>query len=705
MALKTARPFTCAVGLLIAFAGLGTGGASAAGAATYSAKTTAEFVADVGKANASSEASTIVLAAGAYQPAKTVRLTNTTGPLTIEGPSGSPSEKLETAKLDGGDVEPFPSEFFVVEAGVSVTFKDVEITHGGGSGDVPTIEDLGSLGVESSTVAGNTGDGVVVQRGASLTVRNSTLSDGLDFGVVNGGTASIFNSTVAFNKNGGLENKGTLSLTNTIVADNTGSGDCEGKATTSDHSLDSNGSCGVGALSKTNPLLQTSLSNDGGSTPLHSLKPGSPAIGGGDPATCTAADQRGAPRASACSIGADEFSSTPPTIKVPAAPVKVQAEETNEEGEEGETISIAGFGVTATGANAAIREIVCEPQAPGTFILVGDYKEKCTATDGHENHASGEFELDVTKKTTAPPAPPVFNGVPANITVPATSSSGVVVTYTDPTATDPAGGTDPVSCEPASGTTFKIGSTTVTCTATDKAGAGAMATFEVTVTDNPPVFSNVPAPITKEATSSSGAVVSYTDPTATDPAGGTDPVSCVPPSGSTFAIKTTTVTCSATDKADVEGKASFEVTVTAQAVGGEPPAVRIDNLLGEVSAAAIPHGIRVELSSLLEDALRSLRPQRGSGGRSRGPAGGAALIAQALSAPFEALTATRHDRCTSEQTYGDLELFIAVVERSEGRRRPQIPPALALAWTRDAGEIAASLECGSHGRAGYIGDW
>ncbi len=56
----------------------------------------------------------------------------------------------------------------------------------------------------------------------------------------------------------GLENKGTLNLTNTIVAENTGEGDCVGAASTSDHSLDSNGSCGVGALGKTNPLLRNS---------------------------------------------------------------------------------------------------------------------------------------------------------------------------------------------------------------------------------------------------------------------------------------------------------------------------------------------------------------------------------------------------------------------------------------------------------------
>jgi len=363
--------------------------AGGAAAETYKVHETAEFVAAVAKANANSSANTIVLAAGTYGPEKTVTFTNTSGPLTIEGPSGSPSEKLEAAKLDGGAVVPNPSEFFVVDAGVSVTFKDVEITHGGGSGDVPTIEDLGSLGIESSIISGNTGDGVLVQRGATATVRNSTVSDGFDFGLVNEGTASFFNSTVAFNKNGGLESKGTLNLTNTIVAENTGSGDCTGKATTSDHSLDSDGSCGVGALSKTNPLLQTSPLNDGGSTTVHSLKPGSPAIGAGDPATCTTTDQRGAPRANPCSIGADEYSSVAPAIRVPA---EITTPATGPSG------AVVNYTASATSVNDVIRSFSCTPES-GTTFAVGTTTVTCTAVDGHENKATASFKVTVVSCT------------------------------------------------------------------------------------------------------------------------------------------------------------------------------------------------------------------------------------------------------------------------------------------------------------------
>ncbi len=72
--------------------------------------------------------------------------------------------KGATAKLEGGSVEPFPSELFVIKAKVSVMFKNVEIAHGGGAG-VSAIEDFGSLDMEGSTVAGNTGIGIHVESG------------------------------------------------------------------------------------------------------------------------------------------------------------------------------------------------------------------------------------------------------------------------------------------------------------------------------------------------------------------------------------------------------------------------------------------------------------------------------------------------------------------------------------------------------------
>jgi len=359
-----------------------------ASAATYSVKTTAELESAVTTANGNKEANTIVLASGSYAPLKTLALTNTSGVQTIEGPSGTPSVKGKSAIVSGSSVEPSFDQLLIVEQGASAALKNLEIGASGGLG-TPAIEDIGSLTVESTTLEGNTGSGVLVTDKGTLTARNSTFSEDSEFGVLVDGTASFFNSTIAFNTDGGIQTIGTLNLTNTIVAENSGKGDCVGTATTSDHSLDSNGSCGVGALSKTNPLLQSALLNNGGTTPLHSLKPGSPAIGAGDEAQCPTTDQRGAKRANPCSIGADEFNSTLPTITVPS---NITTPATSASG------AVVTYTATATASEELVSSFSCSPASGSTFP-VGSTEVKCTAVTGHENTAKASFDVKVTTPT------------------------------------------------------------------------------------------------------------------------------------------------------------------------------------------------------------------------------------------------------------------------------------------------------------------
>jgi hypothetical protein len=70
----------------------------------------------------------------------------------------------------------------------------------------------------------------------------------------------------------------------------------------------------------------------------------------------------------------------------------------------------------------------------------------------------------------------------------------------------------------------------------------------------------VPPALTVEATGPGGAFVTFSA-TATDPDDEAGPVICAPPSGSLFAIGTTTVSCTATDSHGNTGSASFTVTV------------------------------------------------------------------------------------------------------------------------------------------------
>lgn len=100
-----------------------------------------------------------------------------------------------------------------------------------------------------------------------------------------------------------------------------------------------------------------------------------------------------------------------------------------------------------------------------------------------------------------------------------------------------------------------------------KLGAGAPASLEVVVTapavvtDTTPPVVTVPAAVSATATGASQAVVGY-EASAWDETDGALPVSCSPASGSSFAVGSTTVLCTATDAAGNVGSASFTVTVT-----------------------------------------------------------------------------------------------------------------------------------------------
>jgi hypothetical protein len=288
----------CRSGWLVALAVLSAGAfAGTARAASYDADDGASLEAALTRADASSTPSTIVLSGGVFLPSATLRISAS---ITIAGPASG-----RGARLDGGAVEPFPSDLLLVEAHARLTLSNVQLTTGGGGAFAAAIDDFGAVDLESTTIEGNDGPGLEVEHGGLATVRNSTLSDGSDFGLIDDGTASLFNVTIAFNTNGGIDDSGgVLNLTNTIVADNSPF-DCTRHATTSDHSLDSDGSCAVGALGDVNPRLAVALRENGGTTPTHALEAGSPAIGAGDESKCPPEDQRHLIRPNgSCDIGA-----------------------------------------------------------------------------------------------------------------------------------------------------------------------------------------------------------------------------------------------------------------------------------------------------------------------------------------------------------------------------------------------------------------
>ncbi len=191
---------------------------------------------------------------------------------------------------------------------------------------------------------------------------------------------------------------------------------------------------------------------------------------------------------------------------------------------------------TATPATAVVT---CMP-ASGTMFPAGITTVTCTATNAG---ASASCNFTVTVNT-----PPGIN-CPPDMTV--TSTVSIVVNYPNPTIT---GVGVTVNCVPPSGSTFPVGTTTVTCTATNANGS-ANCSFRVIVSGNPPPTIACPINMNVTATTSTGGVVTYPTPTATNGA----TVTCAPPSGSTFPIGVTTVTCTATNSV---GSASCSFTVT-----------------------------------------------------------------------------------------------------------------------------------------------
>lgn len=77
----------------------------------------------------------------------------------------------------------------------------------------------------------------------------------------------------------------------------------------------------------------------------------------------------------------------------------------------------------------------------------------------------------------------------------------------------------------------------------------------------PPVISGTPANIST-STDGTSVIINYTSPTATDAVSGTVLVTCVPASGSSFAIGTTVVTCTAKDAMGNTATSTFNVVVT-----------------------------------------------------------------------------------------------------------------------------------------------
>jgi hypothetical protein len=208
--------------------------------------------------------------------------------------------------------------------------------------------------------------------------------------------------------------------------------------------------------------------------------------------TCIATDNSGNSSSASFTVTITLVDHTAPTLHLPGS-LSVDTENPG-----GTAVT---YSATATDNVDPSPNVSCSPGS-GSNFPIGTTTVNCTATDSSNNQSSGSFTITVNL---VDHTPPVFSNVPADRTVEANGPGGSVVTYTKPTATDAQDGPiASVSCAPISGSTFPLGTTTVTCSASDSHGNTGHASFTITVHDTTPPTLIVPIARSVYATTPTG---------------------------------------------------------------------------------------------------------------------------------------------------------------------------------------------------------
>ncbi len=250
----------------------------------------------------------------------------------------------------------------------------------------------------------------------------------------------------------------------------------------------------------------------------------------------------------------------------------------------------------------------------GTPTRAGVFQFKVSATDADNVAFAKVFTLTVTGGIIVPPALPTIE-CPAPIVVANDAREcGAVVRFA------PVVGGNPSAiavCDPPSGTLLPVGVTVVTCHAETPEGLKSDdCTFTVTVEDREKPVLTLPATIIVNAGSPQGAATTFA-PTASDNCSVAD-LTCVPASGSVFAIGETVVTCTAIDASGNKTVGTFVVRV----LGAEQ---QLRELLLRVVNLPIATKVKNELVHDLREALDKLRR-----GKTRDASGKLADLAEDL---------------------------------------------------------------------------
>ena len=254
----------------------------------------------------------------------------------------------------------------------------------------------------------------------------------------------------------------------------------------------------------------------------------------------------------------------------------------------GACVDLVGSGTVSADDNGTAIVPVCIANATGAAVctdIPGDTALPvplnqpgmptgitCSATDAAGNTGSVQLFVDVRDNGSPVFDAPIADGmfsITAAGNEPAASPGGAFVDYPAFSATDQplVDENVEIACVPASGSLFAIGSTAVTCTATDDgfndndAANTSIASFAVIVDDVTPPTGSPPLIPTVEANAEGGANVDYPPPTFVDNFDAELVVTCNPAPPAFFALGTGTASCTATDSSGNSASLSFDIDV------------------------------------------------------------------------------------------------------------------------------------------------
>ena len=230
-------------------------------------------------------------------------------------------------------------------------------------------------------------------------------------------------------------------------------------------------------------------------------------------------------------------------------------------------VAVVEFAPQGSGGSSSPLTITAFPPSSSTFSL-GITPVMVTVKDSRGDSTNGTFTVTVLPGSATPVPMAKTTSIvltcSSNLTITASTPNGTNVYFT----TSAYGGCSSplnLSSSPPSGSTFPIGQTTVTTTASDNCGNTTNCTFTVTVNRQtyPPIVLTCSSNLTITASTPNGTNVYFT----TSAYGGCSSplnLSSSPPSGSTFPIGQTIVTTTASDNCGNTTNCTFTVTVTPQ---------------------------------------------------------------------------------------------------------------------------------------------